>query len=118
MSRYFAPSEFTRCTPPCSESDLDPDFVRRLDALRDMAGIPIVLNSAYRSPDYERQKGRKGTSSHCFGHAVDVRCASSVERYKIVSCAVTVGFRRIGIGSMFIHLDDMPGYPSPCIWLY
>lgn len=116
--RWFSEAEFKRCKPSCSVSDCNEDALLRLDTLRDYCGFPIILNSAYRSPDYELSKGRKGTSSHCKGLAFDVRCNDSYQRALLVRFAIDVGFNRIGIGKNYIHLDCDSDKFNPCIWLY
>lgn len=111
MSRYFSESEFRRCEPPCSEKNMNPTFMARLDSLREKCGIPLVINCAYRSRDWDLRKGRSGNSAHTKGVAVDIRCNASATRFKIVSAALELGFKRIGIGKTFVHLDadvDLP----------
>ena len=119
MARYFVEKEFNRCTPPCSMADMDADFINILDAVRHEAGIPLVLNSAFRSAEYEISKGRKGTSAHTYGLAADIRCTDGVNRLKIIEAAVKCGIRRIGIAKNYIHLDiaDRVGKPAN-IWTY
>lgn len=116
--KYFNDKEFKRATPACSLSDMNEDFMHRLDEAREFAKIPFVINSAFRSVDYEIEKGRTGTSQHCKGLAVDLRCRTNAERFRIVASLLALGFRRIGIGTNFIHVDD--GYPNsePIIWTY
>lgn len=116
--KYFKDEEFKRATPACSLSDMNEEFMRHLDECREFAGIPFVINSAYRSVEYEKKKGRTGTSQHCKGLAVDLRCRTNAERFRLVNSLTYCGFRRIGIGSNFIHVDD--GYPNsePIIWIY
>lgn len=89
-----------------------------LDKLRDLVGFPIILNSAYRSPVYEKKKGRTGTSSHCKGIAFDIRCNDSFKRASLVFNASELGFTRIGISKNFIHIDCDSSKSNPCIWLY
>lgn len=103
--KYFSPSEFAKCTPSCKITDMDADFLSLLDECRERAGIPFVLNSAYRTKSWEKSHGRNGTSTHCLGQAVDIRCNTSANRFKIVKAALEVGIPRIGIGKTFIHLD-------------
>lgn len=105
MAKYFNDSEFRRCTPPCSISEMSGEFMDVLDKVRARAGIPLVLNSAYRTRSYELSHGRNGSSSHCQGKAVDIRCNTSQNRYKIVKAALECGVTRIGIGKTFVHLD-------------
>lgn len=114
--KYFKESEFTRCTPACKLSDMDEVLLWQLDKARDLAGVPFVINSAYRSESYEKSKGRNGTSSHCKGYAVDLRCKSSHIRSKMLCALVEAGFKRIGIYPTFLHVDVDP-YKVSAIWL-
>lgn len=105
MAKYFNNAEFRRCDPPCSEKDMNPALMERLDALREKCGMPLIINCAYRSREWDLKKGRSGNSAHTRGMAVDILCNSSATRYKIVSAAIELGFTRIGIGKTFVHLD-------------
>ena len=77
MSKYFSPSEFKKCVPSCSIEDMDGGFLALLDKVREKAGIPLVLNCAYRSREWDKSKGRSGNSAHTRGKAVDIRCNTS-----------------------------------------
>ena len=114
---YFAPDEFAKCTPQCSVDDMSSFFMYRLNVARHIAGVPFVLNSAYRSVDWEKRHNRPGTSSHCKGCAVDIRCFDDRSRSRIIYGAICAGFRRIGIGRSFVHLDSDSDKPN-AIWLY
>lgn len=116
MCKYFAPQEFIKVG--CTIDDINPDSLARLDRARDIAGVPFVINSAYRSPEHEKNKGRSGTGAHTLGRAFDIACMDSACRWKIVFGALSAGFTRIGIASTFVHLDDSPAHPNPRIWLY
>ncbi|MBO4657967.1 MAG: hypothetical protein J5639_09370 [Bacteroidales bacterium] len=118
MSKYFKDAEFRRCTPSCSIDQMDPGFMNKLDEVREIAGIPIVLTSAWRSIIWEKMHGRSGDGDHPQGRGVDVKCNTSQNRYKIVRAALIVGFRRIGIGKTFIHLGDATNLPQDVIWDY
>lgn len=118
MKDYFSESEFKACTPPCKKSDMHPDTLARLNRMREIAGIPLVLNCAYRSPEHDRAKGRSGTGAHTLGRAVDIRCNASDTRYKIITAALAAGFTRIGVADTYIHLDDSPTHKQCVIWPY
>lgn len=118
MAKYFNPSEFVRCTPSCRIGDMDLDFLDLMDRVREAAGIPLVLNSAYRTVAWEKKQGRTGTSSHCKGIAVDIRCNTSANRFRIVKAAIECGVPRIGIGKTFIHLDTDRDKPCDIIFDY
>ena len=117
-ARYFSESEFRRCTPPCSLQDMRQDVMKRLDNARAQAGIPFVLNSAYRSVAYEKSKGRSGNSAHTRGYAVDIRCNTMANRKKVVTALLDNGFHRIGIAGTYIHADCDPSLTGNIIWLY
>lgn len=103
--RYFTERDFDRATPRCKLSDMDPSFMERLDVARFHAGVPFIVNSAYRSKEHELSKGRDGTSSHTKGVAVDLRANNSRARYRILYGLIKAGFTRIGIGDGYIHAD-------------
>ena len=116
---FFRDIEFKCCTPSCSIMDMNPQFMYLLDRLRKFLGKPIVLNSAYRSLEYELNRGRSGRSAHCKGLAVDIRCPDSKYRLDLLCCLFSPGFDicRIGIGENFIHLDVDKSLP-PGVWTY
>lgn len=115
-SRYFSEGEFARLG--CSLQDMQQDFMRLLDECRSLAGIPFVLTSAYRSPEHNAQVGGVGGSAHTKGRAADIKAYNGTTRWKIVSAAMRVGFRRIGIGNGFVHLDNDDTLPNPVIFTY
>lgn len=118
MKDYFPNDEFQRCDPPCKKSDMNTDFMRRLNNAREYSGVPLVLTSAYRTRKHELDQGRTGTSSHTKGIAVDIQAATSRARHKIVSGLLRAGFNRIGIGRTFVHVDSDTAKPDSVMWDY
>jgi len=116
--RYFTQKDFDNCNPPCNMNDLKGDFIKKLDIARQVAKVPFVLTSAYRSEAWEKEQGRDGTSSHTKGIAVDIKCSSSHDRFRIFNGLISVGFNRIGIGRNFIHVDLDKDKPSSVAWTY
>lgn len=112
---YFSESEFTRCVPSCLKSQMDEKFMKRLNKARRSAGIPFVLNCAFRSVEYDKSKGRTGNSYHTKGRAVDIRCLDNNSRAVIVKALIDAGFNGIGIANTFIHVDDRQ---IKTLWLY
>lgn len=117
-AKYFSESEFKRCVPPCSLQDMNQHLMTRLDNARYQAGIPFVLNSAFRSVAYEKSKGRNANSAHTRGLAVDIRCNTSQNRMKILKSLLDNGFNRIGIGKTYIHADIDKSLPQNVVWHY
>lgn len=107
-----------RCSPPCSLQDMEQEFMDRLDAVRQRAGIPLVATCAYRSRDWDIARGRSGNSAHTKGLGVDIRANASDTRMKIVKAALEVGIKRIGIGKGFVHLDIDESLPQGVMWHY
>ena len=116
--KWFSEIEFRRCVPACHMADMDAAFLAKMDEVREVAGIPLVLNSAFRTQAWERAHGRSGTSSHCKGLAVDIRCNTYANRWRIVTAAIFCGIRRIGIGKTYVHLDIDTSKQQGVIWDY
>lgn len=115
LYKYFKAGEFELCTPRCGLRSMDPDFMRRLDHAREVAGVPFVINSAFRSVDWELSHGRSGSSSHTKGLAVDISCVTPAYRYRILYALISEGFTRIGLYPSFIHVDADSEKPA-AIW--
>lgn len=115
-SKWFKESEFKRCTPRCSLQDMNQYTMHKLDEARDLAGIPFVLNSAKRTPAWDRARGRSGTGPHTIGEAVDIRCHTDSNRFKIIQALIRVGFTRIGVYKTFIHADTSEKHKQEIIW--
>ena len=118
VSKYFKESEFRKCSPACSLQDMEQSMMYRLDAARESAGIPFVLNSAYRSVEHEKKQGRDGMSAHTLGRAVDIRCQSDYNRFKIIEALLKAGFVRVGISKTFIHADNSQQHSQQVAWMY
>lgn len=117
-AKYFKETEFNRCSPSCSLQDMQQSTMSKLDTAREIAGIPFVLNSAYRSPQWDKSKGRSGTGAHTTGNAADIRCNTDRNRFLIVDALIKAGFTRIGIAKTYIHADDSQRHSQQVIWLY
>lgn len=117
-SEFFSESEFKRCTPQCSLQDMQQSLMTKLDRARELAGIPFVITCGYRSSAWDKARGRSGTGAHTTGHAIDIRCNSSSNRWKIVNALLAVGFNRIGVAKTFIHVDNSTVHSQEVIWTY
>lgn len=89
--------------------------MERLQTARTIADVPFIINSAYRSVEYELSKKRTGKSMHTLGRAVDIKCVDAGTRFRIISALVAAGFHGIGVGGTFIHVDDRD---TPLLWTY
>lgn len=114
--KYFNESEFHNVG--CNLGDMDPNLLRKIDELRERFGGPLTITSAYRTQKQNEAAGGAKSSAHLRGTAVDLRCRSNADRYRLVTAALAVGFHRIGIGKTFVHVDVDPINPPEVIWLY
>lgn len=97
--------------------NMDKNFLHKLDNARDIAGLPFIINSAYRSPEHPLSI-KNPTSSHLKGLAVDIKCTDSRTRFIIVDALIKAGFNRIGIADSFIHVDLDLDKSNKVIWTY
>ena len=99
------------------ENNMNVDFLAKLDEAREFAGIPFIINSAYRSPSHP-ESIKNPTSSHIKGLAVDISAKDSITRFKVLDALIAVGFNRIGIAGTFIHVDLDYDKSQNVIWTY
>ena len=66
MSKYFKEIE----------TNMSKEFLFVLDEARELAGIPFIINSAYRSPEHPLSI-KNPSSSHIKGLAVDIKATDS-----------------------------------------
>lgn len=78
----------------------------KLQALRDRLGAPLVVNSAYRSPEYNRQVGGAKHSMHLQGAAFDISMANH-DPESFEAATRVIGFTGFGFypRQNFIHID-------------
>jgi uncharacterized protein YcbK (DUF882 family) len=115
--KYFEPSEFTCNGVECYDLMSD-DLLLKLDLAREIAGIPLHINSSWRDKATNERVGGAKNSAHLRGTAVDIACGNSSNRYKIIDALFTAGFTRIGVAKTFIHADVDEELPECVIWTY
>ena len=116
--RYFKPKEFDSSDAPGSGDRMKFGFVKKLDVLREIVAIPLIVDSGFRTAKHNAKVGGEPGSEHLVGGAADIRAIGSQTRFLILNAAFSLGFKRIGIGSTFIHLDDSANLDQKVVWLY
>ena len=89
------------------------DALDRLQELRVMLGKPLIVNSAYRSPEHNRTVGGARASKHLEGTAFDISMANH-DPVAFIAAARKAGFKGIGTypRSNFVHIDTGPARPG------
>jgi uncharacterized protein YcbK (DUF882 family) len=95
-------------------------FLIRLDYARTLAGVPFHINSGSRCETHNksREVGGSATSSHLVGWAADIRVLTDYEYFRVLASLLSVGFKRIGLGETFIHVDRDPIKNPERTWTY
>lgn len=118
--KYFNLSEFDSKDEKGSGKNMDVDFLKLLDVVREKFGKPMKINSGYRTEAHNEKIGGVKNSSHtkipC--KAVDIAISSSADRWKFIKICNEVGITRIGIGNNFIHIDTDTEKTGKLIWDY
>ena len=123
MLKHFKYEEFDDKSLKGSWVNMSRDFLQLLDKIREEAGVPMVITSAYRTEETNNriysEMGKKTPikSSHLEGLAVDVKATDSNTRQKILTAAIKNSITRIGIGRGFLHLDVDSSKPD-AVWHY
>jgi hypothetical protein len=95
--------------------------------MRDIMG-GIRITSGVRCEAHNAKIGGVPSSAHVpadlddgedeVGHAVDISVGSSGRRFKAIDALKAAGFKRIGIGRSFIHLDNDTRKPQDVVFDY
>ena len=105
LSANFKVKEFA-CKDGSDPVFIAPDLVSVLQKIRDHFGKAVNINSAYRTPTYNKKVGGATHSQHLYGTAADIRI-SGVKPKDVAAYAETLlpGTGGIGIYSNFTHID-------------
>lgn len=102
----FQVKEFA-CKDGSDEILIDGNLVRRLQDCRDKFGVTII-NSAYRTSDYNKKIGGAPKSQHILGKASDTVCKGT-SPLEVAMYAEAIGMGGIGLYSSFTHIDTRDG---------
>ena len=128
MHSKFTTSEFEcpcgQCDFGSREDDIDENLITKLNIMRILYGKPMVVTSAARCDEHNDATGGVANSAHlrhpdtgqC--RAVDILVNGGGHRHELITLALAVGFKRIGIANYFVHLDVAWDLPSPVIFTY
>ncbi len=107
---------------PESGQCMDKHFIEMLQRVAKITGLPIfkMINSGARTPFWNTKVGGVFNSAHKIPkcQAADIKTPTITIRNKIVMAAKLVGFKRIGIGKTFVHLDNDSSKKQYVAWGY
>ena len=77
ISKYFSDTEFKSKDghnedSPYPKTIVSPKLLELLDSIREEIGVPVLVNSGYRSPSHNKAVGGVSNSQHVFGTAADI----------------------------------------------
>ncbi|MBQ6807043.1 MAG: DUF882 domain-containing protein [Lachnospiraceae bacterium] len=105
ISNNFKVKEF-RCKDGSDKILIDIDFAKdKLQKIREHFGVPVTINSAYRTSAYNKKVGGASGSYHLKGQAFDIvvkgKTPAEVARY-----AQSIGIKGIIQYNSFVHVDS------------
>ena len=112
--KYFKIEDFN--CQETGENEMCPDFLQKLDALREVCGFPFIITSGYRSPNHSIEKRKQKPGTHSQGIACDIKVTGGAQRMAIIRNASIMGFNGIGVAKTFVHVDTRE--TTPVAWKY
>lgn len=105
LSDNFKVNEF-RCKDNSDVIFIAPALVDILQAIRNHYGKAVHINSAYRTPTYNKKVGGATYSQHLYGTAADIRI-NGVKPKDLAAYIETLmpNYGGIGIYPTFVHVD-------------
>lgn len=91
----------------CGVNACKPELVNALEALRTVAGVPIMVDDAYRCPVHNAAVGGVPDSEHMQGIAADIRIQGMTPQQMYAAAQKVPAFRGIGVAlhQNYIHVD-------------
>jgi uncharacterized protein YcbK (DUF882 family) len=103
LSRNFRLSELA-CKDGTDTVLVHPALILALQAIRDVAGAGIRINSGYRTPEYNKSIGGATNSMHTLGIAADIVIAGMTPM-QVAAIANDLKLGGIKAYSTFTHID-------------
>ncbi len=117
-SRYFFPHEFDSPDKLGSGLKMKREFMTKLMFARNLNSVKYKIMSGYRTRKHNKKVGGVAGSSHMRGLACDIKADSSHNRFVILECLILAGFKRLGIGRTYLHVDFDESKLNRLAWLY
>ena len=115
MSKWFDESEFVcKCCGQLPEDGIDQNLLTLLDDIREVVGIPLIINCGYRCTEHNTEVGGVPDSQHngnpCTAADVDATDIGVEELAQLAEAAGADGVGRyFGDAGTFCHIDVRSG---------
>lgn len=97
---------------------LVPELIEKLKELEKHSGLTLYITSGRRDDKKNTSAGGVKGSAHLSGLAADIAAVTSSQKFLLVGAAYAIGFKRIGVGSTFVHVDIDSTKPQNVLWPY
>jgi len=102
MFKYFKLEDFD--CKETGENDMDIEFIKALDHLREACNFPFVVTSGFRSVTHSAESKKASPGTHTKGIAADIRISGGAQRMSVVKHASAMGMS-VGVAKTFVHVD-------------
>lgn len=105
LSGNFEVSEFA-CRDGSDAVLVAPRLVMVLQSIRSHFGVPVMIHSAYRTPQYNAKVNGAAHSQHCYGMAADISVKGQTPA-AVAAFARTLmpDWGGVGVYDSFCHID-------------
>ena len=126
LTKNFSTNEMM-CHCGCKDSEMDSDFMKILQEIREDMNRPLKISSAVRCEKHNMKvssTGKKGP--HGYRKAADI-IISGADALRLIDTARKHGISGVGISQRgehakrFVHIDTLSaddGHPRPTVWTY
>ena len=111
--KYFAVSDFD--CQETGENEMDLEFMKALDHLREVCKFPFIITSGFRSKTHSIEARKSTPGTHAQGIAADIKVSGGAQRLSIVKHASAMGMS-VGVAKTFVNVDTRKT-PAMC-WCY
>jgi uncharacterized protein YcbK (DUF882 family) len=117
MSNYFSP-DIDRMI---DFDKIDHIALGMLNTAREIAEVPFIITSSYRTPEHSETVGGSRADAHtetpCT--AFDIAASDAHCRMRIIKGLIAAGFGRIGVNveNNHIHVDHSNNLPPEVFWI-
>ena len=125
ITKNFSTNEMM-CHCGCKDSDMDEEFMKILQHIREEMQRPLAISSAARCSSWNEQVSSTGKSGpHTFRKAADI-LISGADAMRLFAVAQRHGISGIGLSQRgphnkrFCHIDSLTPAegPRPTVWTY